>query len=52
MGMSMPVYGSPNTDEETFALLDRALELGATNWDTSEYELSKVSGIPRVIYSY
>jgi aryl-alcohol dehydrogenase-like predicted oxidoreductase len=35
MGMSM-LYGQPPSDEERFAVLDRALELGATNWDSSE----------------
>jgi aryl-alcohol dehydrogenase-like predicted oxidoreductase len=35
MGMSM-LYGKPPSDEERFAVLDRAIELGATNWDSSE----------------
>ncbi|KAI1406983.1 putative aldo/keto reductase [Hypoxylon sp. FL1857] len=35
MGMSM-LYGVPPSDEERFKVLDRALELGATNWDTSD----------------
>jgi aryl-alcohol dehydrogenase-like predicted oxidoreductase len=35
MGMST-FYGTPPSDEERFAVLDRALELGATNWDSSE----------------
>ena len=36
MGMSYVTYGSFPDDEERFAILDRALELGATFWDTSE----------------
>ena len=36
MGMSHKVYGTPPTDEERFAILDRAAELGATFWDTAE----------------
>ena len=30
------VYGSISTDEDVFALLDRAYEIGARFWDTSE----------------
>ena len=36
MGMSVPVYGATPSDEERFAILDRAFELGATFWDSSE----------------
>ncbi len=36
MGMSHQVYGTPPTDEERFAILDRAAEMGATFWDTAE----------------
>jgi aryl-alcohol dehydrogenase-like predicted oxidoreductase len=36
MGLSHPTYGSYPSDEERFAVLDRAVELGATFWDTSE----------------
>jgi aryl-alcohol dehydrogenase-like predicted oxidoreductase len=36
MGMSHRVYGPPPSDEERFTLLDRALELGSTFWDSSE----------------
>jgi aryl-alcohol dehydrogenase-like predicted oxidoreductase len=36
MSMSYAPYGSIPSDEERFALLDRAVELGATFWDTSE----------------
>lgn len=36
MGMSIPQYGKLDDDEERFKLLDRAVELGATNWDSSE----------------
>jgi aryl-alcohol dehydrogenase-like predicted oxidoreductase len=38
MGMShtYPPYPS---DEERFIVLDRALELGETFWDTAEYDL-------------
>lgn len=35
MGMS-GAYGTPPPDEERFKLLDRAVELGETFWDTSE----------------
>ena len=35
MGMSM-AYGTIPSDEERFAILDRALDLGATFWDSSE----------------
>ncbi|KAH8162628.1 hypothetical protein CIB48_g5618 [Xylaria polymorpha] len=34
MGMSI-AYGKAPSDEERFAVLDRAVELGATNWDTA-----------------
>lgn len=30
------VYGTPPSDEERFQLLDRAVELGETFWDTSK----------------
>ncbi|KAI0470646.1 aldo/keto reductase [Xylariaceae sp. FL0804] len=36
MGMSHRVYGPIQGDEERFKLLDRALELGATFWDTAD----------------
>ena len=37
MNMSHVAYGSiPDDDEERFAILDRAFELGATFWDSSE----------------
>jgi len=29
-------YGTPPSDEERFQILDRAVELGETFWDTSE----------------
>jgi aryl-alcohol dehydrogenase-like predicted oxidoreductase len=35
MGMSA-FYGKPMTDEDAFSLLDRAIELGSTFWDTSD----------------
>ncbi|KAL2022151.1 hypothetical protein VTK56DRAFT_5980 [Thermocarpiscus australiensis] len=35
MGLSI-AYGPAPTDEERFAVLDRAWELGCTNWDTSD----------------
>lgn len=35
MGMSIQ-YGPAPSDEERFAVLDRAVELGATNWDSAE----------------
>jgi aryl-alcohol dehydrogenase-like predicted oxidoreductase len=36
MSMSYMAYGTPLSDEKQFALLDRAVELGATFWDTAE----------------
>ncbi|KAK9233902.1 putative aldo-keto reductase [Lipomyces kononenkoae] len=36
MGMSQPHYGALPSDEERFALLDRAVEIGATFWDTAD----------------
>ena len=36
MGMTAASYGPAPSDEERFAVLDRALEIGATFWDTSE----------------
>jgi len=35
MGMSI-CYGNPPSDEERFAVLDRAVDIGATNWDSAE----------------
>ncbi|KAJ4413890.1 hypothetical protein N0V82_008245 [Gnomoniopsis sp. IMI 355080] len=35
MGMSA-LYGKPPSDDERFAVLDRAVEIGATNWDSSD----------------
>ena len=35
MGMSV-AYGTAPTDEERFAILDRAVELGDTFWDSAE----------------
>jgi predicted aldo/keto reductase-like oxidoreductase len=37
MGLSQPVYGSVSSEEDKFAMLDRAYELGARHWDSSEY---------------
>jgi hypothetical protein len=39
MGLSQPVYGSVSSEEDKFAILDRAYELGARHWDSSEYVL-------------
>lgn len=36
MGAGRAYYGALPSDEERFALLDRAVEMGATFWDTSE----------------
>ncbi|VUC26085.1 unnamed protein product [Clonostachys rosea] len=36
MGIGFPIYGPLPPDEERLALLDRAHELGATFWDTSD----------------
>jgi aryl-alcohol dehydrogenase-like predicted oxidoreductase len=36
MGLSFDTYGSIPGDEERFAILDRAYELGATFWDSAE----------------
>jgi aryl-alcohol dehydrogenase-like predicted oxidoreductase len=41
MGMSIG-YGTAPSDEERFAVLDRAVELGATFWDTSEYRTQEL----------
>jgi aryl-alcohol dehydrogenase-like predicted oxidoreductase len=35
MGLSQS-YGTIPSDEERFAILDRALEIGSTFWDSSE----------------
>jgi len=35
MGMSI-AYGKAPSDEERFKVLDRAYELGQTNWDSAE----------------
>ena len=37
MGMSI-AYGTIPDDEYRFKLLDRAVQIGATFWDTAEYE--------------
>lgn len=37
MSLSYHTYGAIPTDEERFAVLDRAFEIGATFWDTAEY---------------
>ena len=42
MGMSMMVYGKVLSDEECFALLDRAYEVGERFWDTAEYDPQNV----------
>jgi aryl-alcohol dehydrogenase-like predicted oxidoreductase len=36
IGMSYVIYGSISGDDERFGILDLALELGDTFWDTSE----------------
>ncbi|KAK2767345.1 putative aldo/keto reductase [Colletotrichum kahawae] len=35
MGLSV-AYGTPGSDDERLSFLDRAWEIGATNWDTSD----------------
>ncbi|KAF0323515.1 Aldo-keto reductase yakc [Colletotrichum sp. SAR11_59] len=35
MGLSL-AYGTPGSDDERLSFLDRAWEIGATNWDTSD----------------
>ncbi|KAL9106238.1 MAG: hypothetical protein Q9227_008706 [Pyrenula ochraceoflavens] len=35
LSVMSPVYGTPPSEEECFRILDRALELGATFWDTA-----------------
>jgi aryl-alcohol dehydrogenase-like predicted oxidoreductase len=35
MGMS-GLYGAPPSDEERFKVMDRAVEIGATFWDTAK----------------
>ena len=43
MGLGLMVlsgaYGDRPSDEEQFKLLDHAVELGETFWDTAEYNL-------------
>ena len=39
MGLGFQIYGDIPADDERFALLDRAHELGATFWDTAELVL-------------
>ena len=41
MGLTYQLYGTVASDEECFAILDRAFELGATFWDTAEYVENK-----------
>jgi aryl-alcohol dehydrogenase-like predicted oxidoreductase len=36
MGLSHAVYGAISNDEERFAILGRACELGNTFWDSAE----------------
>lgn len=36
MGLSYDTYGTVPSDEERFAILDRAHALGSTFWDSSE----------------
>ncbi|KAI1141254.1 putative aldo-keto reductase [Hypoxylon sp. FL0543] len=36
MGLSYPTYGSLPSEEEQFKILDRALEIGSTFWDTAD----------------
>lgn len=36
MLIGAPAYGAVPNDKDRFAILDKALELGATFWDTSE----------------
>ena len=36
MALSGMAYGLAGSDEDRFALLDRALELGETFWDTAK----------------
>ncbi len=37
MGLSIFYGNAPNTDDERFKVLDRALELGSTFWNTSDF---------------
>ena len=37
MGLTLPVYGKCPTEDEQFAVLDKAYELGMRFWDTAEY---------------
>jgi len=43
MGMSYDTYGPVPSDEERFKVLDRAHELGARHWDSSEYVFKVVT---------
>lgn len=39
-------YGNPLPDEDIFAILDRAYELGCTFWDTAEYAIPPAHDLP------
>lgn len=40
MGLSA-FYGAPASDEERFKVLDRAYELGETNWDSADVYMDR-----------
>lgn len=42
MGLSA-FYGAPESDENRFKLLDRAYELGETNWDSADIYMDRYS---------
>ena len=42
MGLSIPSYGPIEGNEQRFKVLDRAHELGATFWDSSESVLCPI----------
>ncbi len=48
MGMNYQVYGPVPSDEERFLILDRAHELGATFWDSSEYVRERLVNFQRL----
>lgn len=39
MGLSGMIYGSAPSYEERLEVLDRAVELGNTFWDTAKYDM-------------
>jgi predicted aldo/keto reductase-like oxidoreductase len=51
MGLSQPVYGTVSSEQAKLAMLDRAYELGARHWDSSEYTFPHHHPTPHTIPS-